>query len=139
MLLGFKRQFAPYVEEGSKTHTIRRQRKIRPRVGETAHCYVDPRQATMRLLGRWPVVKVQHIVIEARIWRPGEPLVIMIDSARLDDLDVELFLFRDGFREPDPASGIWKHPSTRQAFEFWQKQLAEGPFEGDLIHWRFGQ
>ena len=27
MLLGFKRRFAPYVEDGSKTHTIRATRK----------------------------------------------------------------------------------------------------------------
>ena len=58
MLLGFKRRFAPFVEEGSKTHTIRAKRKIAPKVGETCHCYVDPRQKTMRLLGRWTCVKV---------------------------------------------------------------------------------
>lgn len=51
MLLGFKRQFAKYVEEGSKTHTVRGFRKISPKVGDICHCYVDPRQKTMRLLG----------------------------------------------------------------------------------------
>lgn len=34
MLLGFKKRFAPMVEDGSKTHTIRAKRKIRPRVGK---------------------------------------------------------------------------------------------------------
>lgn len=61
MLLVFKRQFASFVEEGSKTHTIRGKQKIAPKVGDVAHCYVDPRQKSMRLLGRWdfskPVVK----------------------------------------------------------------------------------
>jgi hypothetical protein len=68
MLLGFKRRFAPFVEEGSKTHTIRAKRKIRPKVGEVCHCYVDPRQKSMRLLGRFPCVKVETIDI-SEDWR----------------------------------------------------------------------
>lgn len=41
MLLGFKKQFAAYVEEGSKTHTIRAPRAIRPKPG-AEQCHSDP-------------------------------------------------------------------------------------------------
>ena len=63
MLLGFKRRFEPFVSEGSKTHTIRAARKNPPRVGQMCDCYVDSRQKTMRLLGRWVCTKVESILI----------------------------------------------------------------------------
>ena len=39
MLLGFKSRFEQYVINGSKTHTIRRVKKVSPKVGEICHCY----------------------------------------------------------------------------------------------------
>ncbi len=66
MLLGFQQRFVPYVMEGSKTPTIRGPRRSEPRVGEICHCYADTRRASMRLLGRWPCVKVERILIDAR-------------------------------------------------------------------------
>jgi hypothetical protein len=53
MLLGVKRRFAEFVEDGSTRRTIRGYRKMPPKIGEVCHCYVDPRPKTMRLLGRW--------------------------------------------------------------------------------------
>lgn len=126
MLLGFKRQFAPFVEEGSKTHTIRGTRKITPRVGETCHCYVDPRQKTMRLLGRFPCVCVEDIRIERGTF--SNPLVIVIGGIYLEAEEAELFLQRDGFRDSSIGSAML------QANAFWDGCL---PFEGHLIHWDF--
>ncbi len=130
MLLGFKRRFAEFVEEGSKTHTIRAIRKIEPRVGEICHCYVDPRQKTMRLLGRWPCVKVERIVIDYREYRVSAPLVVEIDSARLTDEEADLLFLRDGFR--DQTGETYQH--MQQAADFWKTRL---PFEGHIIHWKF--
>lgn len=127
MLLGFKRIFAPYVESGSKTHTIRGPRKTRPRVGDVAHCYVDPRQKTMRLLGRWPVVKVEEIRIQEA--GPGR-LFVAIDGVGLDPHEAELLFHRDGFRD----KGGETYQSMAQARMFWADKL---PFVGDLIHWDF--
>lgn len=64
MLLGFKRRFAPHIQDGSKTHTIRAKRKLRPKAGETCHCYTGLRQKGARLLGRWRCVRVQDIIID---------------------------------------------------------------------------
>ncbi len=114
MLLGFKRRFAPFIESGAKCHTIRPRRARPPRVGETCHCYVDPRQKTMRLLGRWPCVKVEDIEITAR--------AIVIDGVLLDDAAAEAFATRDGFE------------SLEHFFRWWQRWM---PFEGNVIHWRW--
>ncbi len=130
MLLGFKRRFSPFVEDGSKQHTIRSIRKIPPRVGEICHCYVDPRQKTMRLLGRWPCVRVEAITIDFREWRQSAPLVVTIDSVRLTDEEADLLFERDGFR--DLTGETYQH--MHQAAEFWRGRSF--PFEGHLIHWR---
>lgn len=143
MLLGFKRMFSAYVEEGSKTHTIRTRRAIPPRVGEMCHCYVDPRQKTMRLLGRFPCVRVQSIRIER--CNQFRPLRIWIDDGELDCDEVEAFLWRDGFRKAflwrdgfrEPVPGLsqvsTEYPATDRAAHFWRHRL---PFEGQIIHWR---
>jgi hypothetical protein len=140
MLLGFKRQFAPYVLNGTKTHTIRAIRKNPPRVGETCHCYVDPRQKTMRLLGRWPCVKIERIYIERGSF--SWPLKVWIDGLQLDNSEVEALFRRDGFRGGKRGTGALpgenlrtrfrKGNATFQAAQFWKQRL---PFNGQIIHW----
>lgn len=137
MLLGFRRRFAPFVEEGSKTHTIRAKRKRPPRVGETCHCYVDPRQKTMRLLGRWACVRVEDIRITVfrhayanigRVWIEG--IELSLDEANA-------LAWRDGFRGHGTSEAFaemvsyWMklHPEVRRGCQY--------DFRGDVIHWRY--
>lgn len=144
MLLGFKRQFAPHVKNGSKRHTIRDRRKIRPQVGETCHCYVDPRQKTMELLGRWTCVRVQEITITANVnWLLGfgytgpAPITIWLDDQLLSRDEAERFMWTDGFREKDGKP----YPALRAAAKFWRKRLkaGRGTWTGDVIHWAYGR
>lgn len=127
MLFGFRRMFETFVVEGSKTHTIRGRRKIRPRVGKVADCYVDSRQKTMRLLGRWPITKVEEIRIEDA--GPGR-LYVTLNGEGLDPHEAELLFHRDGFRNTNGET----YGSMAQARMFWADNL---PFVGDLIHWDF--
>ena len=127
MLLGFKRRFAPFVEEGSKTHTIRGIRKNPPRAGEMCHCYVDPRQKTMRLLGRWPCVKVEEIRIEERR-EPHHLFVVWIDGEMLSGDEKNALAWRDGFRGRGQAEAF------AEMMEFWAGRL---PFRGNIIHWKY--
>jgi hypothetical protein len=133
MLLGFKRRFVPLVEEGSKTHTIRSKRKRAPRAGEICHCYVDPRQKTMRLLGRWPCILVEDISIEADGTVAG--VMVVVNGSVLDEDERNLLAWRDGFR---PTGSSERDPG--QAFtamlEFWRRRL---PFYGDIIHWDYSR
>lgn len=117
MLLGFNRRFAPFVEDGSKTHTIRAGKRWRP--GMRCDCYVDPRQKTMRLLGRWPCVKVEPI-------RITEQHTIIIYGQVLDFEECNALAWRDGFRDSGPAKAF------PDMMEFWTGRL---PFEGQIIHW----
>jgi hypothetical protein len=132
MLLGFKPRFAQYVEEGSKTHTIRAKRKIPPKVGETCHCYTGLRQKGARLLGRFRCVRVESIVIR-HIERPGVPLCVEIEGIQLSPDETDAFFWRDGFRPMLEAFAV--HHSIEMAADFWK--LGETSFEGYLIHWEY--
>lgn len=145
MLLGFKRQFAPFVEEGSKTHTVRGVRKIRPRVGEICHCYVDPRQKTMRLLGRFECVKVEPITLDFKKHGIAYTLRVTIADQTLSLDEASVFAWRDGFRAG--FSSPIRHESTTfldEMARFWistgrlTDSLDSRPWHGDLIHWKFG-
>lgn len=157
MLLGFKRRFAPFVEEGSKTHTIRALRALRPRVGETCHCYVDPRQKTMRLLGRFECVKVEPIEIYER---GSGTFGVVIAGEELTPDEKDALAWRDGFRSYNPSETgafvemirYWVGTKrkveinrvNRPTGEPWIPRPPFGTgvplqFTGDLIHWLYTQ
>lgn len=151
-MLGFKRRFCPYVWEGSKTHTIRLKRVLRPTPGETVRAYADSRQKTMALLGSWECTKVEQIEIDRYA-------NIRVDGLQLDTTERELLCWRDGFRPkgsrlaPEAlefqrlvpsASNVLYHDGTTSFdvfWEYWQSEAKDPkrsfPFIGDLIHWRF--
>lgn len=147
-LFGFKPQFAAYVQEGSKTHTIRAHRKVSPKVGQVCHCYTGlrqrgpviqklpsgdvVRQKMARLLGRFPLIRVQEIEIWRRMGLGHAccPLAVFIDGVELSQEETHSFFWRDGFRGED-----LHFTSTRQAAQFWRKSTF--PWRGQLIHWTY--
>ena len=104
MLLGFRRQFAPYVREGSKTHTLRARRKIRPRVGEACHCYENPRQKSMTLLGRWRCIRIEPALIYERA---DGTFAMWISDIELSISEKNAFAWCDGFRDQG-KKGAWE-------------------------------
>lgn len=156
MLLGFKRRFSPLVKDGSKRHTLRTRRAgdRQVRVGDRLDCYVDPRQKTMALLGRFPCILLQEFRVERK--RDGLYAVshiATIDGGVLDFVERDLFAWADGFRfrqgsmparvmdyrgDPDLYS-----TETDQCFNsmmsYWEREGAEFPLTKDLIHWDFNK
>jgi hypothetical protein len=65
-LLGFKSQFAPLVESGTKRQTIRAKRRDGkdPRVGETLYLYTGLRTKQCRKLGEEICKSVEEIIID---------------------------------------------------------------------------
>jgi hypothetical protein len=125
MLLGFKRRFEGFVREGSKTHTIRGERKDgkAPRVGETCHCYVDPRQKSMKLLGRWECVRAERIRMYEAVGA-SYGVEVVIDGVVLDRPEKDALAHRDGFRKR----------GFQEMCKFWKGRL---PFKGWVIHWKW--
>lgn len=153
MNLGFQAQFVPFVEDGSKTHTIRADKRWK--VGMRADLYAESRRrkvfdaegrqtAGMRLLFRAVVTKVEEI----EIWYSRGPQVA-IDGIALFDSERDLLAWRDGFRhrtlaKPTDTFSVVS-PATVGCFDlmmdFWAKthNLAAKPFHGQIIHWDYAQ
>lgn len=114
MILGFKSDFVPLIEAGTKVHTIRSG--SRWQVGQTIHFYTNVRQPGMRKFYPDNVVKsVQRV----RLTASGQ---FEVDGRELAALERMALARRDGFSSPG---------GLRMWFE-----LTHGlPFEGQLIHW----
>jgi hypothetical protein len=133
MLLGFKRRFEGYVKDRSKRHTIRANRKRRFRVGDRCDCYVDSRQKSMRLLGRWLCVKVEEILIEESPCGGGPATIrVFVEGMELDRDERNRLAWSDGFRSR----------GRRRAFsemaDFWIEEHGKRKrlhFRGQIIHW----
>ena len=142
-LYNFKPQFVPFILDGTKTHTIRGERKHIDMPGRTMHLYTGLRHKGAQLLMRVRCVKVEFVRIETdyRV-RIGS----RIDSENPDDIGgagvpggfIELdqaeknaLAWRDGFRPPgDPEQAF------NLMMEFWRGRL---PFEGHIYHWKPGK
>src|ERR1051326_3119314 len=123
MLLGFQRQFIPYLLDHSKRHTIRAMRKRPFRVGDICHCYGNVRRKTEFLIGRWPCIKTGEVVI----YRAHE-IGIEIDGVKLNRDEKDSLAWADGFRPPGislASPGMALHDMA----EFWRARLA------DVSHW----
>lgn len=140
VMLGFKRRFLPFVWLGTKRHTIRMRRIIRPEAGDNIRAYADSRQKTMAIVGSWECTKVEDIVIE----RDGN---IFLSGSKLDADERDLLCWRDGFRAPtvlteESLLRIGAAGSHQLFMGYWNAEAKadpkrEYPFRGDLIHWRF--
>ena len=114
----FQERFAPLVESGEKTHTIRKPRKRKTKVGELLKLYTGMRTRLCRLLRSAPCKKVVPILIEHdSVELEGQTLVG-------DELD--LFAQSDGFKD------------GADFFKFWCDTYGlseENPQEMEVIYW----
>lgn len=126
-LYNFKERFAPFILDGSKTHTIRGKRKHPDRPGNTLHLFTGLRTRNARLLMRQPCVAVHEITIEVietnllDVWR------ITIDGDELAPDEMQALAWSDGFRENG------RELALRTMMAFWKGRL---PFLGHIIHWQ---
>lgn len=124
-LYGFKAQFVPFIEDGTKTHTIRRARAVRDEPGDTMHLYAGLRTKRCRLIGRYPCVKVEAISIyyTAKYRFP----VFNIEGNILSTDELHALAVRDGFKD-----------GFEQMVKYWDEvnDLGTVPFDGHIYHWR---
>jgi hypothetical protein len=114
MILGFKQDFVPKIQAGTKIHTIRSG--SRWRAGQTIHFFQNVRQPGMHKFHHDDSVKsTQQVSIS--ILRH-----LFVDGRQLTGSELELFAVRDGF-------------STSGALLTWFEKQHGLPFAGQLIHW----
>lgn len=122
--INFKKQFAPDVESGKKTRTIRRKGKRNPpEVNQHLRLYTGQRTTQCRLIGVGNVTGVQPIKIYPD---RGEILLWMDNYWQVLDSPKAIMHFAqmDGFED------------EAEFFEFFDQQADEkGIFEGHVIEW----
>lgn len=131
-LYGFKKQFVPCVLDGSKTHTIRAERRLQDKPGNTMHLFYALRTKQCEFLLRAPCVKVEPIAIyRAQVWLNGEELSLS---------EKDLLAWRDGFRYRNTA-GTLELTGSGGCFDlmlqYWAKNRGPDNFTGRIFHWDY--
>jgi hypothetical protein len=127
MLLGFKKRFVKPVECGSKIHTFRNKRKVRPKVGETIHMYTGLRtKQCSKILGEYIFKSSQPIRMTIRLNDTGFILKLKIgDKHRWILEELETMAINDGFENLYCFVNYWTDG-------FNKRKVA---FSGECIHW----
>lgn len=127
-LYNFKERFAPFILDGRKRHTIRATRKVPDKVGNIAHLYTGLRTKNVKLLGRYPICRIEEIkiTVECDCAAPDCPL----DSPRVFVGGEELFS-----DERETLARLDGFEDFTEMKAFWKGRL---PFKGEIIHWQFG-
>lgn len=119
----FQKQFAPAVEDGDKTQTIRAKRKDgrSPKMGQIAYLYTGLRTKACRQIGEHLIESVHNVML-------GHKGVIVNCDEWIGEyvinepVELDMFARDDGFKN-------W--PEMRD----WFDKTYGLPFEGDLIKW----
>ena len=112
-LYNFRSRFVDAILNGSKTHTIRSNRKRGDKPGNTMHLYTGLRQKGARLLMRAPCIRVEAIHIDRQ-------KQVFLSEEQLSPDECEAMALRDGFS------------SFADMMTFWEGRL---PFDGHVYHW----
>lgn len=122
-LYNFQKRFVVPILNHTKRHTIRATRRHPDKVGNIAHLYTGLRvKNAARLLGRFPIVKIEDIEITAKCDLDCCTLKthVTIAGFHLDEGESEKLARLDGFE------------SFKEMAAFWKGRL---PFKGQIIHW----
>ena len=119
MLLGFKKQFAPKIKALTKIFTIRDERKVTPKVGETIHMYTGLRTKYTELISKeHKYTGSQKVKIKMKFLNAltCELLIYVSDDGitsyrRLTPLEISRFVKHDGF------------DSQWEFVKYWRKSL----------------
>lgn len=139
ILLGFKKQFAPMILDGSKRHTMRGESKVTRRVGGICHNYYALCTKQCELLGRWRCTRIERV--EVNLVR-GARFTIAINGTELRRDELLAFAYADGFRMVIDFGrrGIREVADIAAMERFWVNNngLAEKRrWRGQLIHWDY--
>ncbi len=109
MLLGFKKQFAPKILDGSKKFTIRNPRKVEPKIGETLHMYTGLRtKHTEKITSEHKLTGIQLVDIYIKMRRNGGGHMDIKVGGRLLTLEESLpFVVADGFDTQFDFAKYW--------------------------------
>lgn len=153
MLLGFKKQFAPKILDGSKRFTIRNPRKREPKIGEQLHMYTGLRtKHTQKITSEHTLKGIQlvdifiqnkHTEDNIRLNYSIEfTLRITVDGRPLREEEYLRFCIADGFASVSDFQRYWLSEKSvlTQHFQEGQKRPLMNIYKVDqkdlvMYHW----
>lgn len=112
MLLGFKKQFIVPILTGIKGFTLRKRRKIRPKVGETIHMYTALRTIYANLItSKHNIKSIRNVRLTIyRHFFTDETryeVKIYVDRKKLTNNQMKDFAVLDGFENLEAWAEYW--------------------------------
>lgn len=153
MLLGFKKQFAPKILDGSKKFTIRNPRKVEPKIGETLHMYTGLRtKHTEKITSKHKLTGIQLVDIFIQNKHTEDnikleysiefTLQIKVDGRALREEEYLPFCCSDGFSSISDFQKYWlsENSEFKQHFQEGQKRPLMNVWTVDqkdlvMYHW----
>jgi hypothetical protein len=125
MLLGFKPRFREPILNLTKVFTMRGERKVEPKIGETLYMYTGLRTPHCKLItNKEKLFSKQDVEIgiisEDNIITIG----IVVDERQLTEDEIEEFVKWDGFHNTDDFAKYWLEASKEELKkQGWKKGL----------------
>jgi hypothetical protein len=109
MLLGFKKRFVDPILIGTKVFSLRKRRKVRPKIGEAMHMYTALRTKYCQLItNKEKLMSIQDARVTIRRKNTaGYDIRIWIDRRRLSELEISQFVIYDGFTDRKDFAEYW--------------------------------
>lgn len=124
MLLGFKKQFTLPIQLGTKVLTLRKPRKITPKIGETLHMYSALRTKHVQLISKSETLKsMQKASVQVKRLKDAFLIRVKIDNKLLSHDQLEEFVVFDGFK------------NIEEWADYWLEGKQEVKEKLDLFHW----
>lgn len=138
---GFKTYFAPQIEDGSKSHTIRGHRRHHAHIGEPIQLFTGMRTRHCRKIMSDPVcIAVLPLMTMSSDLIQAGIAYIEVDGTPLHRDEIEAFAISDGF-DPARLAGLAPRSligaTARETMgRFWRSENPGSRFEGVIIRWK---
>lgn len=109
MLLGFYKQFVEPIQIGTKVFTLRKRRKVRPKIGEKLHMYTGGYNATRTLISnKEKLMSIQNVRVLIEKKFNGDLFVrVYVNRRKLSGIELKDFVKYDGFETIKAWADYW--------------------------------
>lgn len=110
-----KEQFVDPILAQTKIHTLRKERKVQPKIGERLYMYTGLRtKHCFKILDTHTLKSIQHVRVmctrkkhNKTTGKPGLYIEIFVDHRRLDIDEIKVFAKNDGFEDAAAFAHFW--------------------------------
>lgn len=138
MLLGFKKQFAPKILDGSKVMTVRQPRKVEPKIGEVLHMYTGLRTRNCeKITSEHKLNGTQSVdfLISKSKEEDWIDIDAFVDGAPLDQYQIEKFARADGFDSGHELAEYWLSTCDPADIQVFKKSIQASITNMVIYHW----